>query len=463
MTSVNFVLLAAGKGTRLKVSYSKILAELKGRKLIDFTVNAISDFADTLKLKPCLGFVLGHQKDLIQKHLNKVVLDQKSFFAHQKEQLGTAHAVQTFFEQNPDAKNQKYTFILCGDTPCIMPEHFTGLWQEIEKSKLDAAAAVFHTENPHGLGRIITHDKGFEIREQKEVSSEENKITIVNSGFYLVKTEYLLTKLNSISKSKNSGEFYLTDLFQKNEKVAAIQFSDAENFYGVNTLKDLEIVEKILNQRICLKWQLQGVRIIDTEATYIDDQVKIGPETLIYPNSFLQGNTEIGPNVVIESGCVIRNSKISDQAFIKSHSYVDSAVVGAKATIGPFAHLRPGADLGSDVKIGNFVEIKNSILSSESKVSHLSYVGDAEIGERTNIGCGFITCNYDGKNKNKTIIGKDAFIGSDSQMIAPVLIGNNAYIGSGSTINKNVADGDFAIARSKQVNIKNGAKRFAKK
>jgi len=377
--------------------------------------------------------------------------------------LGTAHAVTSYFDEVKSAKDQPYTFILCGDTPCVEVDDFAVLWNAVKDNNLDAACAVFATQNPFGLGRIIKHSQGFEIREEKEASEEEKKIQVVNSGFYLVRTEYLLGKLKNIDKSENSGEFYLTDLFQKNEKVSAIEFSKAENFYGVNTQSDLEIVSKVLNRRICQKWQDQGVRFIDSSTTYVDDQVVIGSGCVIHPQVFLQGQTVLKKDVVVESGCVVKNSIIETNAFIKAHCYLDEAIVHSQAQVGPFAHLRPGSDIGEQAKIGNFVEIKKSQLAKGSKVSHLSYVGDASIGERTNIGCGFITCNYDGKNKHKTIIGKDAFIGSDSQTIAPITIGDGAYVGSGSTINQDVGEGDFAIARAKQTILKGGAKRFTKK
>ena len=209
--------------------------------------------------------------------------------------------------------------------------------------------------------------------------------------------------------------------------------------------------------------QLNGVRIIDSYSTYIDENITIGSGTIIYPGTVITGNCNIGQNVILESGSTIKNSIIGSGSSVKSNCYLDQANLQEGASIGPFAHLRPGSEIGKNVKIGNFVEVKKSVLKEGSKVSHLSYVGDAEIGERTNIGCGFITCNYDGKDKHKTKIGKDAFIGSDSQTIAPVEIGDDAYVASGSTINKDVGQGDFAIARSKQTVIKNGAKRFAKK
>ena len=243
----------------------------------------------------------------------------------------------------------------------------------------------------------------------------------------------------------------------------AVEFQNAENFYGVNTQKDLEIVSKILNRRTCEKWQMEGVRFIDSSTAYVDDQVILKKGTVIHPQVSLHGNTSIAEDVIVESGCIITNSTVKAQSRIKAHSYLDEALVGSRVQVGPFAHLRPGSDIGDQAKIGNFVEIKKSQLAKGSKVSHLSYVGDAQIGERTNIGCGFITCNYDGKDKHKTIIGNDAFVGSDTQVIAPLSIGDGAYIGSGSTINQDVGDGDFAIARAKQTTLKGGARKFIKK
>jgi bifunctional UDP-N-acetylglucosamine pyrophosphorylase/glucosamine-1-phosphate N-acetyltransferase len=268
--------------------------------------------------------------------------------------------------------------------------------------------------------------------------------------------------LSQISNNNQSGEFYLTDLFQDQYSVKPMSFSSEIPFLGINTLAQLAEVSEELKNRKLNELFTSGVRILNPQTVHFDHDVKIGVGSVIYPGVTILGKTTIGENVTIESGTFIKNSQVESNVEILANSYLEEAIVRTEATIGPMARLRPGTDIGPECKIGNFVEVKKAKLEKGAKVSHLSYIGDAEIGENSNIGCGFITCNYDGANKHRTKIGKNTFIGSDCQAIAPVEVGNDAFVAAGTTITKNIPDGAFGIGRS-QLSVKEGqAKRFIK-
>ncbi len=462
MDDFGIVILAAGQGTRLKLPVPKPLAPVVGRKLIDFSIRAGADFLAQNNRKGDIALVLGHQKELIQNHLESSWKKANLEIAIQKEQRGTADALKAYFNDTKNAKDRVYTIVLCADTPLITSHEVSKLVNILENESLDGVAATFIETNPTGYGRIERSEKGFQIVEEKDANETQKQITEVNSGLYILKTEYILNHLNNLDSNNKSNEFYLTDLFKKDRNVKAITFNDKDPFVGVNTLEQLQYVNHKLRLRIAAKAMSLGVFIISPEQTWIDDTVTLNEGVKIYPGCILEGETEIGAGAVLEAGVVIKNSKIGSHSKILAYSYLESAQVGEQTSIGPFARLREGTVIGQGSKIGNFVETKKAELGNDVKVSHLSYVGDAKIGDRTNIGCGFITCNYDGANKNLTTIGADSFIGSDSQMIAPVTIGDQCYVASGSTINQDLESGDFAIARSKQVTKKGMAKRFIK-
>lgn len=460
--SIGIVLLAAGKGTRLKVSTAKPLCIATGKTLVDHVLEGVKAFTGNVGITSSLGIVVGHQKEKVQSHLEENYSSQKMQFAWQKEQLGTGHALQVYFEEIKEAWEQDYTLVVCADTPLINAEIYETLYKELKGSSSDAVCATFETSKPKGYGRIDKGDRGFSIIEEKDATTDQRLIKEVNSGVYIFKTAYIKEHLYNLKSENKSNEFYLTDLFSKESNVKACLFDDEQSFLGVNNLIQLEEAERVLSRRKVESLQLEGVRFINSSSVYIEKEVCIGKESIIYPNVTLIGCVEIGSNVTIEPGCVIKNSKISDNTIIKAYSYFEGANIGEKCAIGPMARLREGSEIGDTCKIGNFVETKKAILHKGSKVSHLSYVGDAQIGENTNIGCGFITCNYDGAQKHKTIIGKDSFIGSDCQVVAPIEIGDESYVGSGSTITKNVPSGAFAIARERQVTKEGMASRFIK-
>lgn len=458
--SIGIALLAAGKGTRLKIDIAKPLIPICGQLMVDFVVQSVEKYLKAKSAKGAIGAIIGHQKDLVESHLSKY---KNVSFAFQKEQKGTADALKTYFKQVSGAWENDYTLVICADTPLVSEEILVDLHDVlVGNPNLEAVCATFEMDNPTGYGRVINEGKGFRIVEQKDASADELKIKEVNSGLYLIKTSYIKKYLDKIDSKNASGEFYLTDLFKSDENVLAMKFSDAKAFAGVNTLVQWNEVQRDLYLKKLKELLLNGVFIHDLETTCIDWNVEIAAETHIYSNVKISGNTKIGKNSIIENNVVIANSIIEDNVHILAMSHIDQSIIKNKASVGPFARIRPDSVIGEESKIGNFVETKKVQLDKGVKVSHLSYVGDAQIGAQTNIGCGFITCNYDGANKHKTTIGSGSFIGSDVQMIAPVTIGNNSFIAAGSTITSNVPDDGFAIARQKQVTKENMAKRFLK-
>lgn len=463
--SFGCVILAAGKGTRLKLDDPKPLVPLMGRRLVDYAIESLQGFMAKNGSSGCVDLVVGHEKEKVKAHCEEVAqkFKAKVSFSIQEEQLGTAHALKCFFDQNKEASSYDYTVVMCADTPLISADVLSELFSELKKNNLDGVAATFEAKDPTGLGRIVRSEKGFKIVEHKDASEEQRAIQEVNSGMYIIKTSYVLEHLSKIGSDNAAGEFYLTDLFQEGASVSPKLFEDSNTFLGVNDLAQLEQIENLLRRRKAHSLRENGVRFIDSRHVYIDEDVTVESGTTIYPSVNLFGQTKIGKNSSIQTGSIIIDSIVGDETVIKSYSSLEESSVGTDVTVGPFARLRPKANIGNKSRIGNFVEIKKADLKEGVKVSHLSYVGDAEIGEETNIGCGFITCNYDGANKHKTTIGKGCFIGSDSQMIAPVTLGDECYVASGSTINQDMPDGSFGIARGRQTTKEGMAKRFIKK
>ena len=462
---LGIAILAAGAGKRLKGHPVKALAPLGGQCLVDFPLGEALGFARKAGLEPWPMVVTGHGREEVEGYLSKKYL-APLHFAPQPKQLGTADALRTCFASSDLARQTALTLVLCADTPLVRQQELELLYQALEADPaLQAVAAVFKAPQPHGYGRIVPGESGFHIVEQQVANDEIKKISLVNSGLYLFRTPFLRERLSALeagTSSSSDQELYLTDVFQDCLQVKALAFPNASSFLGVNTPEELCNARYHLHREINNHHQANGVYIVDNRHTYIDWDVTIGPGSVIHPNNFIYQGTQLGSAVTIEPNCTIKGSIIKDGAFIKSFCYLEFAAIGKAASIGPFARIREGSEIGAKAKVGNFVEIKRAKLQEKVKVSHLSYVGDAEIGEQTNIGCGFITCNYDGAKKHKTTIGKRAFVGSDSQTIAPVSIGDDAYIGSGSTITKDVPAGAFAVARARQINREEMAKRFKK-
>ncbi|MFN8369018.1 MAG: bifunctional UDP-N-acetylglucosamine diphosphorylase/glucosamine-1-phosphate N-acetyltransferase GlmU [Bacteriovoracaceae bacterium] len=467
--SCGISILAAGMGTRLKLDTPKALAPILGKKLIDFplanSIKFISQFDESL-----IGVVTGHRFEEVEGYVTENYCKGQSpslklSYARQLKQLGTADALKIYFDQTKNANKMAYTVIICADTPLIRDTDLNKLLKELKDNpKLDGVAATFIEKNPQGYGRIQRSNSeiGFTIVEEKDANEAQKKITEVNSGLYIFKTDFALKHLSNVSNKNKSGEFYLTDLFQNNYMVKAILFEKPETFIGVNTLKQLEQVSALAKEEKLDALRANGVRMLDANSIYIDWDITVGAGTVLYPGIFLKGKSKVGENSVIENGSVIKDSVIENNVTIKAYSYLEETIVHNDCQIGPFARLRPGTDVGEESKIGNFVETKKAKLDKGVKISHLSYVGDAFIGEESNIGCGFVTCNYDGIKKHVTKIGKRTFIGSDCQAVAPVTIGDDCFVAAGSTITNSMNDGDFAIARSRQVTKEGTAKKFLK-
>lgn len=459
--SVGAVILAAGEGKRLKLRAPKPLAPCLDKCLVDYPLIELEKFFNKNSLSGVVTAVIGHQKELVQSYIQKSYSNVK--FAVQEKQLGTGDALRSYFNCDPKTHSFDYTLVLCADTPLVTEAELSHMFNVLLEKKLEGLAASFEEGNPFGYGRIVRAEKGFKIIEEKDADDTIKKITEVNSGLYFLKTSYVIEHLKNLNSNNKAGEFYLTDVFSQGRNVESLKFNSGKPFLGVNTLAQLEEVESILRDRIKIYHRDNGVRFIDFKNCYIDSEVKIGFGSVIYPGVHLTGKSTIHEDVVIEHGAIVKDSIVEKNARVLAYSVLESAIVRTKAQAGPFARLRPGADLGPESKVGNFVEIKKSVLEKGVKVSHLSYIGDAFIGEESNIGCGFITCNYDGVNKNITKIGKNCFIGSDVQTIAPVEIGDDCFVAAASTVTHSMSDGSFAISRGKQ-NTKEGmASKFLKK
>lgn len=465
-TTLGIVILAAGKGTRFKRAGAKVLADLLGRPLIQYLYDELAGLTKELGLKATVTLVTGHAREEVESYASERFNDPKLPYkcVFQSEQLGTGHALQTYFEQNDQAKQFDQTLVLCGDAPLVTQEDLKQLFEQFTEQNLSAVVASSLVEQPFGYGRIVPGEKGgLKIIEQKQLLKEQEGIREINSGVYWLKTSYLQEKLATLKPAKNVGEIYLTDIFDWDESIGTKVFDNASNFLGINDLNQLAEARAIVLKRKINELTAAGVMVLSPDQVYLDYEVEVAEGVTLFPGVTLLGGTKLGPNTTVENGCVIKNSVIGANNLIKAYCYLEDIDVADSCALGPFARLRPGTIVGEGSKIGNFVETKKTRLGPDVKISHLSYVGDAEVGEGTNIGCGFITCNYDGAEKHFTKIGKNAFIGSDTQVVAPLEIGDDAFIGSGSTITKDVPSGAFAIARTKQVTKEGQAKRFLKK
>ena len=422
MEDVMGIILAAGKGTRMKTNKSKVVHKIYGKELVLRVVETVYKAG----IKDIIA-VLGHKREEVEK-----VLGDSVKYAYQEELLGTGHTV---MQAVPYLKGKKgKVVVLYGDVPIIRPETIRQL---VEKSIEDKEYATILTaiyDNPTGYGRVI-RDIGGNVQaivEEKDATEEEKCISEINAGVYCFDIEELILALEKITPNNVQGEYYLTDVIkimnEKGLKTGAVIVEDDTEILGVNDREQLEMVTQVLRDRINREHMKNGVTIEDTHNTYIYDDVEIGRDTVIHPNTTIKSGTTIGEN----------------------------------CEIGPNSYIREGCHLANNVKVGSFVELKKAIIGEGTKVPHLSYMGDCEIGSKTNIGCGTITCNYDGANKHKTIIGDNAFVGSNVNFVAPIKVGNNVTIGAGSTITEDVPDGSLAIARERQMNKKDWKKNTSK-
>lgn len=453
MTQLSVVILAAGKGTRMYSDLPKVLHPVAGKPMVKHVI----DTAKQLEANQ-IHLIYGHGADLLKARLNKEPVN----WVFQAEQLGTGHAMQ---QAAPFFADNENIVMLYGDAPLITKETLARLIAE--KPENGIALLTVELANPTGYGRIIRENGSVvAIVEQKNANPEQLKIQEVNTGVMVASGASFKKWLNNLDNNNAQGEYYITDVIamvnKDGFKVQAVQANELMEVEGANNRLQLAALERFYQKREAEKLLLAGVTIIDPTRFDIRGNIAHGKDVYIDVNVILEGNIKLGNNVKIGTGCVLKNCEIGDNVEIKPYSVIEDAIVGAKSAIGPFSRLRPGAELAEETHIGNFVEIKKTVVGKGSKVNHLTYIGDAEIGTDCNIGAGVITCNYDGANKFKTIIGDNVFVGSDSQLVAPVTISSGSTIGAGTTVTKGIAENELVISRVPQHHIQ-GWKRPTKK
>lgn len=444
------VVLAAGKGTRMRTSVPKVLHQVAGKPLLEWVLDA----ARASGCERCL-VVIGHGGEDVRD----VFPDDDVIWVEQHEQRGTGHALAQAREHVGDADR---LLVLSGDVPAVRAETLRSLFSAATGSW--GAMAVANMEDPGSLGRVVLRgDRSLErIVEASDATDQELAIRTVNAGLYVLPAPEIFSYLDEIEPDNAKGEFYLTDAIvqaARKHKVEAVTLSDWQEALGVNDRADLSRAHRALIERKLDELMDSGVTIYDPARTVVEPAVSVDQDCEIHAGVSLLGDTVIGQGSVIEAGAWVRDSEIGNEVVIYPYSVLDQASVGDETTVGPFARLRPGTRIGRRARVGNFVEVKNSRLADGVKAGHLTYLGDAEVGEDANIGAGTVTCNYDGRKKHRTVIGERAFIGSDTMLVAPVEVGDSALTGAGSVITSNVPDGALGIARSKQRTIKGWGQR----
>jgi len=447
------VILAAGKGTRMKSQQPKVLHQIAGQPLALFPVQWCQSLGCCKTV-----MVVGHQADRVKETFAPYPVD----FVVQEQQLGTGHALMV-----TESALQSFSgtlLLLCGDVPLLREETLKQLIDAHRTSEAAVTVLTTHMENPYGYGRIIRNSGQIEkIVEEKDATSEQKNVTEINTGIYAFEAPLVYELLHRIGNDNAQGEYYLTDIISLAQssglKAASCILEDPRECMGINDRVQLAEAGEILRQRINHEHMVNGVTLQNPAATYIDHAVTIEADTVIEANCHVRGASHIGPFCHVETGSVIDGCHIGPSTRIKAGSVVEQSQIGEHCAIGPMAHLRPGTILHGHNKLGNFVETKKAVLGPRSQASHLTYIGDAELGSDINLGCGTITCNYDGVNKHKTVIEDGVFVGSDCQLIAPVTLGRNCLIGAGSTITKDVPPDSLALSRSEQKVIKGWRKR----
>ena len=444
MKSFATVILAAGKGTRMKSALPKVLHPLCGQPMIHYPVRLARQLGSKATV-----LVVGHGSAAVETAL----ATDGVRFVTQAEQLGTGHALLCAHGDLVDFHGT--ILLLCGDVPLLRPETIKQLLDHHHRQQASVTVLTATLENPYGYGRVVREgDEVVAIVEEKDATPEIRSIREINTGIYCFDAPFVFTALQEVGCDNAQGEYYLTDVLalarRGGGKVGALAAVDGSETMGINDRVQLAEADGLMRLRINREHQRAGVTIVDPAATYIEPSVEIGADTIIHPGVHLRGMTRIAGDCVIEPGAVISDSRLDERVQIKAGSMIEGSEIGQGSAIGPMAHLRPGTILLGENKIGNFVETKKARFGLKSQASHLTYVGDAEIGARVNFGCGTITCNYDGVNKYQTTIGDDVFIGSDTQFIAPVTIGSGSLIAAGSTITKDVPADALALSRCEQ-------------
>ena len=438
------VVLAAGKGTRMKSGRAKVLHPMCGRPMLFYPLEAARR-AGFRQLK----VVIGHQAEQVRVSF----ADDDISWIEQTDQLGTGHALLCAAEALRGYSGP--LLLLCGDVPLIKADTLEQLQNYHVQQKAAVTVLTAEMPNPHGYGRIIRDgEQVLRIVEEKDAGDAQRQICEINTGTYVFDAAFVLKALKGLNKNNAQGEYYLTDVVAaavaEGLTTRALCVDDPTEVMGINDRRQLAEAEVLMRWTMNSELLYAGVSMIDPTTVYIDQGVTVGTDTMLHPNVQLRGRTRLGRNCIVESGVVVVDSEIADGVHLKAGSVIEGSQIGEKCEIGPMAHLRPGNIFAGHNKIGNFVETKKSVFGKGSKASHLTYIGDAEVGRNVNFGCGTITCNYDGVNKHKTTIEDDVFIGSDTQFVAPVTIGRNSLIAAGSTITKDVPADALALSRTDQ-------------
>ena len=454
MTKVNFVILAAGKGTRMRSSLPKVLHKLSGRSMLGHVVAAVESLGEAKKI-----IVTGHGAEQVEQQFKSPT----TIFIQQKEQLGTGHAVHMAV---PELCSDAVVIVLYGDVPLIRPATIQKILAVVTESTM--GLLTINLDQPTGYGRIVRNTKGdiTEIIEQKDASVEQLKITEVNTGVLALQSSQLSDWLPKITNNNAQGEYYLTDLVaiarEAGVEIISVNPESATEVEGVNNRVQLSQLERAHQRQLAEVLMESGTSLADPARFDQRGELSAGTDNFIDINCVFNGSVTIGSNVSIGANCQISDSTIGDGVSILPNTIIESSVVGDRAVVGPFARLRPGTKMESDTKVGNFVETKKTLVGKGSKINHLSYVGDAQLGENVNIGAGTITCNYDGVSKHKTDLGDGVFVGSNSTLVAPIKVDKGGFIAAGSTVTTEVPSDSLAVGRAKQRNIK-GWKRPTKK
>ncbi|NLM10089.1 MAG: bifunctional UDP-N-acetylglucosamine diphosphorylase/glucosamine-1-phosphate N-acetyltransferase GlmU [Clostridiaceae bacterium] len=441
------VILAAGAGTRMKSDRAKVIHELCGKPMVNWVIDAVKASGTENII-----VVTGHQEDQV-----RACIKEKVEFVSQNEQLGTGHAV---MQVKPLLQGKKGTcLILCGDTPLITSETIKQIVHEHNDNNraMTVLTAIF--EDPEGYGRIIRDHSGNVrgIVEHSDATSEQLRIKEINTGIYCFEIDYLLKSLENLSNQNDQNEYYLTDtlsiILENGGKVGTTTLGCTDEMMGINDRVQLAWAQKILNRRIIEKHMRNGVTFLNPDSCIVEHSVDIGRDTVIYPLTILEGNTKVGQNCIIGPNSKITDTLIGNNVTVLNSVTIESTI-DDDTNVGPFAYLRPGNQIGKNVKIGDFVEVKKSVIGDHTKISHLAYIGDAEIGKNVNIGCGVVVVNYDGEKKHKTIVGDNSFVGCNVNLVSPVEVKANSFIAAGSTITEEVPEFSLAIARSRQTIIR---------
>ena len=438
------IILAAGQGTRMNSQTAKVLHKVGNKSLLQHVIDASRPLVNSINV------IIGHHSESVKKTTSNEDIN----WVNQKEQLGTGHAVQ---QAIPHINDNSICLILYGDVPLIKTETLQILTDKAESSGFSLLSVMM--ENPFGYGRIIrdSNNSILSIVEQKDASKDELQVREINTGIMAIRGSILKKYLKELEPNNSQGELYLTDIVEKavkdNVSIASFICESVAEVMGINDKNQLSQAERAYQQNKASDLMSKGLTIMDPKRFDCRGELSFKDDCVIDVNVVFEGDNDLGKNVLISPNCIIKASKIGDNTHILANSIIENAVIGSNTSIGPFARIRPETKIGNHSKIGNFVEVKKSSIENNSKVSHLSYIGDSKIGNDVNVGAGVITCNYDGINKFQTEIKDGAFVGSNSQLVAPVTIGKNATIGAGSTITQNTPDGQLTLSRNKQSTI----------